>query len=121
VWKIRQDRPLRRVYDLRDTFATFALRAGISAFDLSRYIGACLTMIDRRYGQPSTLSLPSPSPAAQSMRGSRIDGGHGSESSADPVLQRAGRVAGRMSRPEGRAAKPNRAGTLAEGRRLVRL
>jgi hypothetical protein len=28
---------LRRVYDLRHTFATFALRAGISTFDLSRY------------------------------------------------------------------------------------
>jgi integrase len=27
--------PLRRVYDLRHTFATFALRAGISTFDLS--------------------------------------------------------------------------------------
>jgi integrase len=42
--------PLRRVYDLRHTFATFALRAGISAFDLSRYMGASLTMIDRHYG-----------------------------------------------------------------------
>jgi integrase len=41
--------PLRRVYDLRHTFATFALRAGISTFDLSRYMGASLTMIDR-YG-----------------------------------------------------------------------
>jgi integrase len=42
--------PLRRVYDLRHTFATFALRAGISTFDLSRYVGASLTMIDRHYG-----------------------------------------------------------------------
>ncbi len=32
--------PLRRIYDLRHTFATFALRAGISTFDLSRYMGA---------------------------------------------------------------------------------
>lgn len=32
-------KPLRRVYDLRHTFATFALRAGISTFDLSRYMG----------------------------------------------------------------------------------
>ncbi len=37
-------------YDLRHTFATFALRAGISTFDLSRYMGASLTMIDRHYG-----------------------------------------------------------------------
>ena len=42
--------PLRRVYDLRHTFATFALRAGISTFDLSRYMGARLIMIDRHYG-----------------------------------------------------------------------
>jgi hypothetical protein len=27
-----------------------ALRAGISTFDLSRYMGASLTMIDRHYG-----------------------------------------------------------------------
>ncbi len=42
--------PPRRVYDLRHTFATFALRAGISTFDLSRYMGASLTMIDRHHG-----------------------------------------------------------------------
>lgn len=42
--------PLRRIYDLRHTFATFALRAGISTFDLSRYMGASLTMIERHYG-----------------------------------------------------------------------
>ena len=37
--------PRRRIYDLRHTFATFALRAGISTFDLSRYIGASLTIM----------------------------------------------------------------------------
>jgi integrase len=42
--------PIRRVYDLRHTSATFALRAGVSTFDLSRYMGASLTMIDRHYG-----------------------------------------------------------------------
>ncbi|HEX5582720.1 site-specific integrase [Gaiella sp.] len=42
--------PLRRVYDLRHTFATYALRAGISTFDLSRYMGTSLAMIDRHYG-----------------------------------------------------------------------
>jgi integrase len=41
--------PLRRVYDLRHTFATSA-RAGFSTFNLSRYMGASLTMIDRHYG-----------------------------------------------------------------------
>jgi len=42
--------PLRRVYDLRHTFATFALRAGISTLDLSRYMGTSLAMIDCHYG-----------------------------------------------------------------------
>jgi integrase len=42
--------PFRRIYDLRHTFATFALRAGISTFELSRYMGASLTMIERHYG-----------------------------------------------------------------------
>jgi integrase len=42
--------PFRRIYDLRHTFATFALRAGISTFELSRYMGASLTMIDSHYG-----------------------------------------------------------------------
>ena len=42
--------PLRRIFDLRHTFATFALRAGISTFELSRYMGTSLGMIDRHYG-----------------------------------------------------------------------
>jgi len=42
--------PLRRIYDLRHTFATFALRAGVSTFDLSRHMGPSLAMIDRHYG-----------------------------------------------------------------------
>ena len=54
VWRPAQRRagidPVRRVYDLRHTSATPALRAGISTFDLSRYMGASLTMIDRHYG-----------------------------------------------------------------------
>jgi integrase len=54
VWKPAQRaaeiEPTRRPYDLRHTFATFALRAGISTFDLSRFMGASLAMIDRHYG-----------------------------------------------------------------------
>ena len=42
--------PLRRVYGLRHTFATFILRVGVSTSDLSRYMGASVTMIDRHYG-----------------------------------------------------------------------
>jgi len=42
--------PLRRPYDLRHTYATFALRAGVWIFDLSRFMGASLAMIDKHYG-----------------------------------------------------------------------
>jgi integrase len=42
--------PRRRVYDLRHSFATFALRAGLSTFELSRYMGTSLAMIDHHYG-----------------------------------------------------------------------
>jgi integrase len=42
--------PIRRPYDLRHTYATFALRAGVSIFDLSRFMGASLATIDKHYG-----------------------------------------------------------------------
>jgi integrase len=41
---------IRWPYDLRHTYATFALRAGVSIFDLSRFMGASLAMIDKHYG-----------------------------------------------------------------------
>ena len=50
--------PTRRVYDLRHTFATFALRAGVSMFDLSRFMGTSLSMIDRHYGHLARDSKP---------------------------------------------------------------
>lgn len=42
--------PIRRPYGLRHTCATVALRAGISIFDLSRFMRASLAMIDKHYG-----------------------------------------------------------------------
>jgi integrase len=42
--------PHRRPYDLRHTFASFALDAGISIFELSRYMGTGVRVIDRTYG-----------------------------------------------------------------------
>ncbi len=42
--------PLRQPYDLRHTYAAFGLRAGLSAFELSRYMGTSLAMIDLHYG-----------------------------------------------------------------------
>ena len=37
-------------YHLQHTFATEALAAGVSTFELSRVMGTSLAMIDRHYG-----------------------------------------------------------------------
>jgi integrase len=42
--------PERRIYDLRHTYATFSLAAGVSLFTLSRRMGTSVEMIDRTYG-----------------------------------------------------------------------
>lgn len=53
-WKPAQQRagvePLRGLYDLRHTYATFALRAGVPVFAVSRFMGSSIAMIDRHYG-----------------------------------------------------------------------
>jgi integrase len=73
--------PIRRPYDLRQTYATFALRAGVSIFDLSRFMGASLAMIDKHYGHlaataasmPPRSSMPT---LARPPRGRQMDVGH---------------------------------------------
>ena len=35
---------------MRHTYATFALRAGVPVFAVSRFIGSSIAMIDRHYG-----------------------------------------------------------------------
>jgi integrase len=42
--------PLRHLYDLRHTYATFALRSGVSVFAVSRFMGSSIAMIDYHYG-----------------------------------------------------------------------
>ena len=42
--------PIRGLYDMRHTYATFALRAGVPVFAVSRVIGSSIAMIDRHYG-----------------------------------------------------------------------
>jgi integrase len=42
--------PVRGLYDLRHTYATFALRAGVPVFAVSRFIGSSIAMIDLHYG-----------------------------------------------------------------------
>jgi integrase len=40
----------RRIYDMRHTFATWAIRADVSLFYLSRIMGTSITQIDETYG-----------------------------------------------------------------------
>jgi integrase len=42
--------PHRRIYDMRHTFATWSLAAGMSIFTLSRRMGTSVEMIDETYG-----------------------------------------------------------------------
>ena len=58
-WRAREWRPAiraagiepeRRIYDLRHTYATFSLAAGVSLFTLSRRMRTSVEMIDRTYG-----------------------------------------------------------------------
>jgi hypothetical protein len=55
-WRSSLSRPPRkpsassRAAGLRSPAYVRGLRAGLSTFDLSRYMGASLTMIDRPYG-----------------------------------------------------------------------
>jgi integrase len=43
--------PLRDLYDLRHIYVTFALRAGVPVFAVSRFIGSSIAMIDQYYGR----------------------------------------------------------------------
>jgi integrase len=42
--------PARRIYDMRHTYATFSLAAGVNLFTLARRMGTSVEMIDRTYG-----------------------------------------------------------------------
>ena len=42
--------PERRIYDLRHSYATMSLAAGVSLFALARRLGTSVEMIDRTYG-----------------------------------------------------------------------
>jgi integrase len=46
----REDKGARRIYDMRHTYATWSLAAGVSLFALSRRMGTSLQMIDQTYG-----------------------------------------------------------------------
>jgi hypothetical protein len=41
---------LARIYDLRSTFASNALAAGVTVFELAKVMGTSVAMIERHYG-----------------------------------------------------------------------
>ncbi len=41
---------LARIYELRSTFASNALAAGVTVFELAKLMGTSVTMIERSYG-----------------------------------------------------------------------
>ncbi len=59
----------RRIYDLRHTFATEALAAGLSTFAVARYVGTSVRMLDATYGH---LALGSDD-AARALLDARAD------------------------------------------------
>src|SRR5205823_13369061 len=63
--------PLRDLYDLRHTYATFALRAGVPVFALSRFMATSIAMIDLHYGH---LAVDSYQHAVRSWMRSRSNG-----------------------------------------------
>jgi integrase len=48
--------PVRGLHDLRHTYATFALRAGVPVFAVSRFMGTSIAMIDRSTASPVSAS-----------------------------------------------------------------
>ena len=47
---VRHRHPCARIYDLRSTFASNALAAGVTVFELARVMGTSVRMIERHYG-----------------------------------------------------------------------
>jgi integrase len=47
-----------RIYDLRSTFASNALAAGVTVFELAKIMGSSVRMIERHYGPCSMALLP---------------------------------------------------------------
>src|SRR5439155_1576600 len=62
--------PVRGLYDLRHTSATFALRAGIPVFAVSRFMGSSIAMIDRHFGHLVLDSREQQSPSSTRSRSS---------------------------------------------------
>lgn len=69
-----------RIYDLRSTFASDALAAGVSVFELARVMGTSVRMIERHYGallDGATAGIANRLDAFDAERAARTDTRHG--------------------------------------------
>jgi integrase len=67
----------RRISDMRHTFATWSLAAGMSTFTLARRMGTSLQMIDRTHGHLAQRRRgPGPRAAGRLRKGTRNGSGH---------------------------------------------
>jgi len=60
--------PPRRIYDLRHTYATMSLAAGVSLFSLARKMGTSVERIDRTYGHLTPEAEATSDPARRLRR-----------------------------------------------------
>jgi hypothetical protein len=87
-----------RIYDMRSTFASNSLAAGISVFELARVMGTSVVMIERHYG---TLIEGAGADIARRLSGLRGRAGCARRAAFGPLASQAGRAA-----PEQQPRKP---------------
>ena len=71
-----------RIYDMRSTFASRALAAGVSVFELARVMGTSVLMIERAYG---TLLDGAGAGIASRLNSYDAEGAGGSEDATKPI------------------------------------
>ena len=92
--------PLRDLYDLRHTYATFALRAGVPVFALSRFMGTSIAMIDLHYGHLAVAATSTPSRSSMRWRSNGL-WTLGGRRRASPQSRTAPRFPGLAKAPRG--------------------
>jgi integrase len=92
--------PLRDLYDLRHTYATFALRAGVPVFAISRFMGTSIAMIDLHYGH---LAVDSHKHAVSLLDALAVERAVDAGWTSTPMVAKP--YGDRVSRPRGRRSR----------------
>jgi hypothetical protein len=108
---------LRHLYNLRHTYATFALRAGVSVFAVSRFMGSSIAMIDYHDGHRARDSREHAVSLLDALAIERaVDAGWTPQAkAAKPLSNRDFRPARRRSRRAVDVRWPPRRETVANG------